>query len=206
MSDQPTEPTLPPPPTEPPVAPPGPPPADAPSGFGTGPTPAVAPTPPKPKKPRPGIGLTGPSWIRPAFYYVACLVGILLGAWGALNTAQGVVHLIAPDIAQQGDPIARLASTAVNLIDAGVTAASDEFEDEIEDAGGEEAVDATDAVLESTRDELRSQARKAALDELLTGLILLGIGFGIYRYHWLRVEPEVEPTAPPPDDADLAAP
>ncbi len=201
MSDQPTEPTIP----SPPTSPPGPPPADPPSGFGLGPS-ATGPTSTKPKKPRPGIGLTGPSWIRPAFYYVACLLGILLGSWGALNTAQGVVHLVAPDIAQQGDPIARLASTAVNLIDAGVTAASDEFEDEIEDAGGDEAVDATDAVLESTRSELRSQARKAALDELLKGLILLGIGFAIYRYHWLRVEPEVEPTATPPNDADLRAP
>lgn len=198
MSDQPTEPTpnIPPPPTGPPPAFPGSPTLPGPDAA----TPPVKPV--KPPRPRPAIGLTGPSWIRPAFYYTACLLGILLGAWGALNTAQGVVHFIAPDIAQQGDPITRLATTAVNLIDAGIEAGTDEFEDEIEDAGGEEAVDAADAVLESTRDELRSQARKAALDELLGGLILLGIGFGIYRYHWLRVEPGDDP---PPGAGDPAA-
>jgi hypothetical protein len=202
VSDEPTEtnpPTLPPPPTAPPVAAPGAPP-------GVGPTPVAEHAPPKPKRPRPAIGLTGPNWIRPAFYYVACLLGILLASWGALNTAQGVVHLISPDLAQQGDPISRLASTAVNVIDAGITAASDEFDDQIEDAGGEEAIDGTSAVLYSTRDELRSEARKGAVDELIKGLILLGIGLTIYRYHWLRVEPEEEPGAPPADEADLAAP
>jgi hypothetical protein len=163
--------------------------------------------PPKPKKPRPAIGLTGPGWIRPAFYYVACLVGILVGTWGAVNTAQGVVHLIAPDIAQQSDPIARLASTVVGLVDAGVQAGTEEFEDEIEDSGGDEIVDGYDAVIQATEDELRSQARKGAVDELLSGLIFLGVGVAIYRFHWLRVEPEVEPGQPTdPDDADLAAP
>jgi len=160
-------------------------------------TPSAAPptaaAPPKPPRPRPAIGLTGPSWVRPTYYYLACLLGILLGAWGVLNVAQGVVHFAAPDIAQQGDPIARLASTAINLLDAGITTATDEFGNEIEDAGGDEAVDATNAVLDSTRDELRSQARKAAVDEFLGGLIFLGVGLALYRYHWLRVEPEDEP-------------
>jgi len=195
MSDPPTEPppNIPPPPTSPPPA--------FPLSPATAP-PVAAAEPAKPPRARPAIGLTGPSWVRPVFYYVACLLGILLGAWGALNAAQGVVHLIAPDIAQQGDPITRLATTAVNLIDAGIEAGTEEFEDEIEDAGGEEAIDATDAVLDSTRDELRSQARKAALDELLGGLIFLAIGLAIYRYHWLRVEPGDDP---PPDTDGAAA-
>ncbi len=199
MSDLPTEPTanIPPPPTTPPVAPAGPPTTAPPSA------PAQPTQPTKPPRSRPAIGLTGPSWIRPAFYYLACLLGILVGAWGALNTAQGVIHFIAPDIAQQGDPITRLASTAVNLIDAGVSATAEEFDDEIEDAGGEEALDSTDAIIDSTREELRSQSRKAALDELLTGLILLGIGFTIYRYHWLRVEPETEPVREGSEGGDV---
>jgi hypothetical protein len=149
--------------------------------------------PPKPPRPRPGIGLTGPSWIRPAYYYVACLLGILLGAWGALNTAQGAVHFVAPELGQQSDPLIQLASVGIDLIDAGVTAAADEIDDD----EAEDALDTTDEVLESTRDELRSQARKAALDELIFGLILLGIGLAIYRYHWFRVEPETEPERQP---------
>jgi len=161
---------------------------------------------PKPKRPRPAIGLTGPSWVRPAFYYVACLLGILIGTWGAVNTAQGVVHLIAPDIAQQGDPITRFASTVINLVDAGIESAGDEFEDELEDSGGEDALEGTEDIVDATKDELRSQARKGAIDELLGGLIFLGVGIAIYRYHWLRVEPEDERTEPEDEDeADLAA-
>jgi len=197
VSDQPTEPNLPPPPTTPPVAPPGPPPEAA-ANVVHGPE-------PRPKRPRQAIGLTGPSWVRPAFYYVACLLGILIGTWGAVNTAQGVVHLIAPDIAQQGDPITRFATTLVNLVDAGIESANQEFEDEIEDAGGDEALEGVDGIVESTKDELRSQARKAAVDELLGGLIFLGVGIAIYRYHWLRVEPEDEGSTSG-DQADLAAP
>lgn len=170
-----------PPPTSLPVAPPGPPPAGAPAA------------PSRPPRPRPAIGLTGPSWVRPAFYYLACLLGIVIAAWGALGASLGIVHLIAPDLGQQNDPIARLATTAVDLIDAGVTAAADEFDD----PDAEDALDATDEVLQSTRTELRNQAREAALNDLLKGVILLAIGGVIYRYHWLRVEPEAEPERHP---------
>jgi hypothetical protein len=183
MSDQPTESA----PTSSGAPPPeGPPLATPPAPAPTAPT---AATPPKPPRPRPAIGLSGPGWIRPSYYYLACLLGILIGAYGALTTAQGVVHLISPDLGAQGDPITRLVSTAVELIDVGVTTAADQTDDD----EAEESLETISDVLDSTRDELRSQTRKAALDQLLRGLILLAIGIAVYRYHWLRVEPEADP-------------
>ncbi len=176
MSDQPAgpAPNLPPPPTTPPITPRG-----APATHS-----AAAPQA-GPKAPRPAIGLTGPPWVRPTFYYLACLIGILVGTWGAVNTAQGIVHVASPDIAQQGDPVARFATTILGLVDAGVNSAASQFEGSLDD----ESLDATNEVIEATEDELRSQARQAAIDELLSGLIFLGVGIALYLFHWRRVEP-----------------
>jgi hypothetical protein len=130
-----------------------------------------------------------PNWIRPAYLRVMCLVGIVVMAYGALGFALGAIHRVAPDLQRQGDPIFRIASAIVDV-------AEPVYREEAA-SSGEGADPAVTQGFDEAQDELTSQARQAGVNELLRGLLLLGIGAVVFGFHWKRAEaPYARPAQP----------
>jgi len=127
-----------------------------------------------------------PGWVRPAYLRAMCLVGVVVMAYGALGFVLGIVHTIAPDLQRQGDPIFRIASAIVNV-------AEPVYQQNQANSGNPEDPSVTEA-FSRAKSELKNQAREAGINELLRGLVLALIGFGIFSFHWRRAE-EVNPVA-----------
>ena len=119
-----------------------------------------------------------PRWVRPAYLYVLCLVGVLAMAIGAVLTLLGAVHIVSPDLQRQGDPLFRALSS---VLDVGEVVAREATEEEPLPPGVEDALD-------EARKELDTQARDAGINQLITGLIVFAVGGVIYRLHWRRAE------------------
>jgi len=158
-----------------------------------------------------------PAWVRPVYLYFLCFVGIALAALGALTTVLGLAHLAVPSLSQ-GDPLTRIATAVIDVADATLAAEeaadqaqADEFEDEFGDdfegtfdSGTDEAREA----LSRARDEIDEQTRYSAANQLLQGLVLMGIGAAVYLFHFRRAErmgqptpaatPAAAPSVPPP--------
>ena len=141
-------------------------------------TPPPPPAPPKPVVP-------APNWVRPVYLYFLSFIGVLIAAFGALSFVLGLVHLIAPDL-HQGDPIFRISSAVIEVAQATIEASeASDSEDDFESSSVPPEVG---EALDSAKDEIRSQAREASLNELVRGLVLIGIGAGIYLFHNRKAE------------------
>src|SRR5262249_24955402 len=99
-----------------------------------------------------------PSWIRPAYLRIMCLVGIVILAWGTVGFVMGIVHVAFPDLQRQSDPVFRIASAVVDVAQAAY-AQNDERDPAVTDA------------LAKAKTELDKQARKAGVNELVHGLV-----------------------------------
>lgn len=129
-----------------------------------------------------------PNWVRAVYLHILCLVGIVIMVFGSLGAALGVVHLAAPRL-KQSDPLSRIAIAVVDVVDAVSRSSS----------SGEEFPPEAKAALSSTRHELDRQARNAAWNDLFHGLLFLGLGLGVYRYHYRRTDAgRPQPVAPQP--------
>jgi len=132
-----------------------------------------------------------PTWVRPAYLYLLCLVGVVLMAIGAVFALIGGVHLVSPELQRQGDPVFRAVSALLDLAEA--------VAGEVEAAPVPPGVE---GALGEARDELDTQARYAGINQLVTGLIMLLVGAVVFALHWRRAERERTPppareTAPP---------
>lgn len=116
-----------------------------------------------------------PSWIRPAYLRIMCLVGIVILAWGTVGFVMGIVHVAFPDLQRQSDPVFRIASAVVDVAQAAV-AKQDQPDPAVTDA------------LNKAKSELDKQARKAGLNELVHGLVFALVGLAIFGFHWRKAE------------------
>ena len=116
-----------------------------------------------------------PSWIRPAYLRIMCLVGIVIMAWGTVGFVMGIVHVAFPDLQRQSDPVFRIASAVVDVAQAAV-AKQDQTDPAVTDA------------LDKAKSELDKQARKAGLNELVHGLVFALVGLAIFGFHWRKAE------------------
>ena len=138
-----------------------------------------APSPP-PKPVRPA-----PDWVRPVYLYFLSFIGVLIAALGVLTTLLGLVHVAAPDL-DKGDPIFRISSALIEVAQATIEASeSTEGEGDFESSSVPPEVN---EALDSAKDEIASQTRQAALNDVIKGLVLIGIGAGIYLFHWRKAE------------------
>ncbi len=137
-----------------------------------------------------------PSWVRPAYLYLLCLVGVLAMAAGAVLVILGAVHVASPDLQRQGDPLFRAFSSVLDVAEVVATEATDE---EPLPAGVEEALD-------EARNELDNQARDAGINELVTGLVIFVVGAVIFRLHWRRAEGLASASSLPPTEPPGAPP
>lgn len=120
-----------------------------------------------------------PAWVRPAYLYLLCLVGVVLMAVGAVFALIGGVHLVSPELQRQGDPVFRAVSALLDLAEA----VAGEVEAQPVPPGVEGA-------LAEARDELDTQARYAGINQLVTGLIIFLVGAVVFVFHWRRAERE----------------
>lgn len=166
----------------------------------------AAPTSPAPPAAAPAAAeRPPPSWVRPVYLYFLCFVGIAIAALGALTTVLGVAHLAVPSLSQ-GDPLTRIATAVIDVADATLAAdeaadeaQADEFEDEFgDDFEGtfESDTDEAREALSRARDEIDEQTRYSAANQLLQGLVLMGIGAAIYLFHFRRAEQMGRPATP----------
>jgi hypothetical protein len=139
---------------------------------------ARPPDPPKPVRP-------APDWVRPVYLYFLSFIVVLIAALGAMTFVLALVHVAAPDL-DQGDPISRLTDTVIVVTQAVIDA---------EQSGSEEDDFSSSAVppeleqgIEDVESGIDDQTRKAALNDLVKGIILMGIGAGIYLFHWRKAE------------------
>jgi hypothetical protein len=138
------------------------------------------PAPPKPPKPvRPA-----PDWVRPVYLYFLSFVGILIAAFGVLTFVLGVAHLAVPDL-DQGDPLSRLTDTIIVVTEAAIDAESGSSDD---DFSSSSVPPELEEGIEDVKGSLDSQTRKAALNDLVKGLVLMGIGAAVYFLHWRKAE------------------
>ena len=139
-----------------------------------------------------------PRWVRPAYLYLVCLVGVLAMAIGAVLTLLGAVHIVSPDLQRQGDPLFRALSSVLDVAEVVASEATAETEEPLP-PGVEEALD-------EARKELDNQARDAGSNELITGLIVFVVGGVIFRLHWRRAENLEVAASLPPTEPPSAAP
>lgn len=180
----------------------------------------AAPASPTPAAPGPAATVVErppPAWVRPVYLYFLCFVGIALAALGALTTVLGLAHLAVPSLSQ-GDPLTRIATAVIDVADATLAAeeAADEAQaDELEDEFGddfegtfESDTDEAREALSRARDEIDEQTRYSAANQLLQGLVLMGIGAAVYLFHFRRAERmgQPVPAAPPVAAAPVPPP
>lgn len=134
-------------------------------------------------------GTESPSWVRPVYLNVASLFGLITMAFGAVAIAMGLLHVAAPDFKQDADPINRIITGLVNVVQVSVP-----FED-IEGEGGPIAT-----AIGSAKKELRRQARNSAANDLMRGAVILLVGGFVYRFHEQKIN------APPPGPPQAWAP
>jgi hypothetical protein len=126
-----------------------------------------------------------------------CLVGLVIFAYGMLGFVLGIVHTAAPNLQRQGDPIFRIASAVINV--------AEPVYKENQQNNGNPTDPTVEHAFSQARSELTHQARSAGINELIRGLVLALIGFGIFWFHWKRAEERpplapqqpVAPTGPP---------
>jgi hypothetical protein len=116
-----------------------------------------------------------PSWIRPAYLRIMCLVGIVILAWGTVGFVMGIVHVAFPDLQRQSDPVFRIASAVVDVAQAAY-AQQDQRDPAVTDALGK------------AKTELDKQARKSGINELVHGLVFALVGLAIFAFHWRKAE------------------
>jgi hypothetical protein len=139
------------------------------------------PAPPKPPKPvRPA-----PDWVRPVYLYFLSFVGVLIAAFGVLTFVLGVAHFAVPDL-DKGDPIFRISSAVIEVAEATIEA--QESADSDDDFGSSSVPPEVSDALDSAKDEIRNQARDAALNDIVKGLVIIGLGVAIYLFHWRKAE------------------
>lgn len=134
-------------------------------------------------------GSDAPSWVRPVYLNVASLFGLIAMAFGAVTIAMGLLHVAAPDFKQDSDPIGRIVTGLVNVVEVSVP-----FE-ELEGPNGPVA-----GAIGNAKEELRRQARNGAANDLMRGAVILLVGGFIYRYHEQKIN------APPPGPPQAWAP
>jgi hypothetical protein len=126
-----------------------------------------------------------PTWVRPAYMYLLCLVGVVLMAVGAVFALLGGVHLVSPELQRQGDPVFRAVSALLDLAEA----VAGEVEAQPVPAEVEGALD-------EARNELDDQARYASINQLVTGLVMILVGAVVFAVHWRRAERDRTPPQP----------
>jgi hypothetical protein len=173
------------------------------------------------------------SWVRSVYLYLMCLVSILLIGIGAIGAVTGAVHAIAPDLGHR-DTLDRvgigLSNVAVDVVDLieetngtgaedfcrDVTDNADDFDDCMDDESATSEMGSINDGIAEVRNELESQIRNSAIDQLIRGLLLIGAGVLLFRIHGHRTElfadgvmpkraqvTPIEPVAPvgaPPSD------
>lgn len=145
------------------------------------------------------------SWVRSVYLYLMCLVSVLLIGVGAIGAVTGAVHAIAPDLGHR-DTLDRvgvgLSNVAVNVVDLieetegggaedfcrDVTDNANDFDDCLADESGGTEMDAIAEGISEVRNELESQIRNNAIDQLIRGLLLIGAGVLLFRIHGHRTE------------------
>jgi hypothetical protein len=123
-----------------------------------------------------------PSWIRPAYLRIMCLVGIVILAWGTVGFVMGIVHVAAPDLQRQSDPVFRIATAVVDVAQAAY-AQQDQQDPAVQNA------------LTKAKSELDKQARQAGVNELVHGLVFALVGLAIFLFHWRRAEQASKPVS-----------
>jgi hypothetical protein len=160
-------------------------------------------------------------WVRSVYLYLMCIVSIGLVALGAVGFVVGAVHAVAPDLGHRdtldrvGIGLSNIAGEVVDLVgqtengDAeefcrSVTDNDDDFEDCLADEGsGGEEMDAIQDGISEVRSELESQIRNNAIDHMIRGLLMIGVGVLLFRIHANRTELYANGLMPsgPPQDA-----
>lgn len=145
------------------------------------------------------------SWVRSVYLYLMCLVSILLIGIGAIGAVTGAVHAIAPDLGHRdtldrvGVGLSNVAVNVVGLLEESqgggaedfcrdVTDNADDFDDCLADESGGTEMDAITDGISEVRNELQSQIRNSAVDQLIRGLLLIGAGVLLFRIHGHRTE------------------
>jgi hypothetical protein len=171
------------------------------------------------------------SWVRSVYLYVMCFVSIVLIGVGAVASITGLVHTVAPDLGHRdaidrfGIGVANIATNVVDLLDEtqisdseefcrDVTDNADDFDECMEDETlGDESMAAIQDGISEVKSELRSQIRNNSIDQLIRGLLIIGVGILLFRIHGERTElfadgvmpkREVPPPTEPPDPVPLA--
>ncbi len=177
------------------------------------------------------------SWVRSLYLYLMCIVSFVLVALGGLGVIGGLVHTVAPDLGHR-DTLDRvgigLANIATNVVDVvnesqgsgdssycrDVTDNDDDFQACMDD--GALSTDSMGAIQDGigeVKSELQSQIRNNSIDQLIRGLLLVGLGIVVFRVHGHRTElfadgllpkkpaalPVAAPPVPPPPGAEPAS-
>ncbi|MEO6318528.1 MAG: hypothetical protein ABIP36_07075 [Acidimicrobiales bacterium] len=148
------------------------------------------------------------SWVRSIYLYVMCAVSIALIGIGAVGSVVGLVHTVAPDLGHRdtldrvGIGLANIATSVVDLVGEtqggnpeafcrDVTESQDEFDACVEEeqsfGGGDEMTAIQDGIGE-VKDELRTQIRNSSVDQMIKGILLVGVGLLLFRIHSSRTE------------------
>jgi hypothetical protein len=146
------------------------------------------------------------SWVRSVYLYLMCVVSIALIAAGAVGTVVGAVHTISPDLGHRdtldrvGIGISNVATKVVDLINESqasdiedfcrnVTDTDSDFDDCVDDeTGGGAQMAAIQDGIEEVRSELQSQIRNNSVDRVIRGVLMIGVGFVLFRIHGKRTD------------------
>lgn len=156
------------------------------------------------------------SWVRTAYLYVMCVVSFLLVAFGGLAAVTGLVHTVAPDLGHRdtldrvGIGVSNIAANVVDLVNetqGGGNSAEfcrdvTDTESDFEDCMGSGSIDADgmsaiqDGIGE-VKGELQRQIRNNSIDQLIKGLLLIGLGIVVFRVHGHRTQLFANGLVPP---------
>ena len=146
------------------------------------------------------------SWVRSLYLYLMCIVSFVLVAVGSLGAIGGLVHTVAPDLGHRdtldrvGIGVANIATKVVDVVNESqsgndesfcrdVTDNNDDFQACLDD--GVVSTDSMGAIqdgISEVKSELQSQIRNNSIDQLIRGLLLVGLGILVFRVHGHRTE------------------
>jgi hypothetical protein len=164
------------------------------------------------------------SWVRSMYLYLMCVVSIALVALGAVASVTGLVHTIAPDLGHRdtldrvGIGLSNIATNVVDLINESQGGGSESFCRDVTDndedyracledeAISPDSMNAIQDGIAEVKSELRSQIRNGSIDQLIRGILLIGVGLLLFRIHGQRTELFVHGLLPAKPSTPAAVP
>ena len=141
------------------------------------------------------------TWVRSVYLYAMCALAVLLVAVGAVNTVISASAVISPNLGRRDDidrigiGVANVADDIAELVVGLSPQDADEIREYCEDffsddvpqciSDSDPAAQVTPVVegIGKVKAELESQIREHALAKLIRGVLMLIVGWLLWRYH-----------------------